>query len=152
MKTKVEVERSDEHVELASIPGRKFENVIGNNICYINSVLNGLLALDKYRMKLNEGTCECPLCSFLISTDLNAIDLRIWASQFNPTFTVHGRQEDAEEFLRVLIDNCSSLSNLAHFDTKEKHTCTVCQYVSSGADELNRDIKSCQINIDLNFQ
>ena len=109
------------------------------------------MALDKYREKLNEGSCQCELCKFLISNDLDAINLRIWASQFNPTFSVHGRQEDAEEFLRILIDNCTSLSNLAHFNTKEKHICTVCKKVSYGFEELNRDVKSCCINIDSEF-
>ena len=45
-------------VDLSSLPGRKFENQIGNNICYINSVLNGLLALDKFREKLNDTSCK----------------------------------------------------------------------------------------------
>ena len=133
-------------VDLSSLSGKKFENLVGNNICYINSVLNGLLALDKYREKLNEGSCECELCRFLISSDLNAINLRIWVSQFNPVFSVHGRQEDAEEFLMILIEKCANLSNLAHFDTKEKHTCTICGKVSYVSEELNRDIKQCQIN------
>ena len=144
-KSKKNNEAGTDQVEIAAIPGKKFENRFGNNICYINSVLNGLLALDKYREKLNDGSCECPLCSFLVSTDLDAINLRTWASQFNPVFSVHGRQEDAEEFLRVLIDKCVNLSNLAHFDTQEKHTCTVCGKVSHVSTELNRDIKSCQI-------
>ena len=142
---------STHQAELASLTCRKFENLTidekPNNICYINSVLNGLLALDLYREKLNEGSCQCPLCIFLISAELDAINLRIWASQVNPTFSVHGRHEDAEEFLRVLIDNCASLSNLAHFNTKQKHTCIVCGKVS-GSEELNRDVKSCQINIE----
>ena len=109
--------------------GKRFENKIGNNICYINFVLNGLLALDKYREKLNEGSCHCDLCIFLARTNLDAIDLRIWASLYNPVFSVHRRQEDAEEFLMILIEKCANLSNLAHFDTKEKHACTVCRKV-----------------------
>ena len=100
------------HAELASLTCRKFENLTidekPNNICYINSVLNGLLALDLYRGKLNEGSCQCPLCIFLTSTELDAINLRIWASQINPTFSVHGRHEDAGEFFRILIDNCAN--------------------------------------------
>ena len=40
---------------LPGFTGRKFIN--GNNICYINSVLNGLLALDTYREKLYDGSC-----------------------------------------------------------------------------------------------
>ena len=110
--------------------GRKFQNIDRNNICYINSVLNGLLALDKYRERFNDRLCECNLCNFLISTEANAINLRIWVSQYNPIFSVHGRHEDAEEFLRVLIEKCSILSNLAQFSTKEKHTCTVCGTVT----------------------
>ena len=109
--------------------------------------MNGLLALNKYREKLNEGSCECNLCKFLLSTELNAISLRIWASQLNPTFAVHGRHEDAEEFLRVLIEKCANLSNLVHFDTKERHICTVRTRVSE-SEEINRDIKRCLIDID----
>ena len=123
-----------------------------NNICYIDAVLNGLLLLGTYREKLNEGSCHCDLCEFLIITDVNATNLRIWASQFNPTFREIGRQEDAEEFLRVLIDKCANLSNLAHFNTEEKTTCTVCGKVSTISVEMNRDIKSCQISIDNEFQ
>ena len=107
-----------------------------------------MLALDKYREKLNEGSCQCELCKFLTSTETNAINLRIWASQFNPTFEVHGRHEDAEEFLRVLIEKCGNLSNLVHFDTKEKHTCATCGEESPHVGvELNRDIKTCPIDI-----
>ena len=76
---------------------------------YINSVLNGLLALNKYSEKLNEGSCECNLCKFLLSTELNAISLRIWASELNPIFAMPGRQEDASEFLRVLINKLKSI-------------------------------------------
>ena len=111
--------------------------------------MNGLLALNEYRQKLSEGSCQCDLCQFLTSTEINAINLRIWGSQFNPVFSVHGRQEDAEEFLMILIDRCANLSNLAHFDTKEKHTCTVCGKISYVSEELNRNIKSCQIDNDV---
>ena len=138
-----------DQTNLASFTGRKFQN--GINICYINSVLNALLALDSYREKISEGSCHCDLCEFLANgSNVFAIDLRIRASQFNLTFNVHGRQEDAGEFLAVLIDKCSNLSNLAHFNTHEKRICTVCGKVT-GSDELNRDIKSCQINTDNEF-
>ena len=46
----------------------------------------------------------------------------------------------------VLIDTCRNLSNLAHFNTKQKHVCTVCGKMTE-SEELNRDIKTCQINI-----
>ena len=89
--TEQEGSNSESQVQLVSLPCKKFENLTidekPNNICYINSILNGLLALDLYRQKLNEGSCQCPLCIFLTSTELDAINLRIWASQFNPTFT-----------------------------------------------------------------
>ena len=39
--------------DLTSFTGRKFEDQNRNNNCYINSALNGLLALEKYREKLN---------------------------------------------------------------------------------------------------
>ena len=52
-------------VELSSVPGRKFENKNGNNTCYMNSVSNGLLALNKYREKLNEEFCYSNLCKVL---------------------------------------------------------------------------------------
>ena len=136
--------------ELNSNTGRKFVNF--NNICYINSVLNGLLALDKYREKLTEGSCQCKLCKFLVSNEKNATQLRDWAAEFYPTFTYQGQQEDAGEFLSVMIDNCRNLSKLAHFDTQEKHICSVCAKVTKGQEEINQDIKSCQINIDSNFQ
>ena len=87
---------SSQQVDLPSFTGKRFENLNGNNICYINAVLNSLLALDKFRKKLNEGSCQCELCKFLTSTNLNAINLRIWTSRFNPVFNVHGRHEDAE--------------------------------------------------------
>ena len=92
---------ADETV-LAPFIGRKFKN--GINICYINSVLNGLLALDTYRERLMEGLCQCDLCNFLsnVSNDF-AIELRIRASHFNHIFAISGRQEDAAEFLNVLI-------------------------------------------------
>ena len=58
---------------------------------------------------------------------------------------MHGRHKDAEEFPTEMIDRCVNLSNLADFNTKEKHTCTVCQKASYGFEELNRDMKSCEI-------
>ena len=121
------------HFELNSIPGKKFENT--NNICYINSVLNGLLALDMYREKLNEGSCQCKLCKFLLSPEKNATKLRDWASEFNPTFTIPGRQEDVAEFLSVMIEKCKNLSNLAQFNTQEKHICSVCTKVTKGQEK-----------------
>ena len=39
--------------DLTSFTRRKFEDQNRNNNCYINSALNGLLALEKYREKLN---------------------------------------------------------------------------------------------------
>lgn len=63
---------------------------------------------------------------------------------------VHGKHEDAEEFLRTLIENCANLSNLTHFNTKERHFCSICGRVSEATEELNRDVKSCPI--DKNFQ
>ena len=50
-RTTDEAEINAEQVEITSIPGKKFENQFGNNNCYFNSVLNGLLALDKYKQK-----------------------------------------------------------------------------------------------------
>ena len=79
---------------------------------------------------------NCDLCRFLSNTNLDAIKLIIWLSQYNPVFTVHGRQEDAEEFLMILIDKCANLSNLTHFDTNERHTCTVCGKVSYVSEEI----------------
>jgi len=78
---------NNEQVILDSFTGRQFKNP--NNICYINSVLNGLLALDKYRKKLTEGTCHCELCEFLTYSSVDATRLRIWASRFNLVFKVH---------------------------------------------------------------
>lgn len=112
-----------------------------------------MLALDLYRDKLNESSCQCPLCTFLQSTELNAKNLRLWASQFKPTFAVHGRQEDAEDFLRVLIDKCLNLSILAHFDTKETKICTVCNRKANlEVEELNRGIKSCPIENEFQYE
>ena len=51
-----------------------------------------------------------------------------------------------------MIEKCPNLSNLAHFDTQEKHICSVCAKVTKGQEEINLDIRSCQINIDSNFQ
>ena len=141
---------NNEQVNLASFIGRQFQNP--SNVCYINSVLNSLLTLDLYRERLNDKTCNCNLCEFLRNSHVDATTLRIWASQFNPTFKRSGRHEDAEEFLRVMIDNYANLSNLAQFGTKEKHTCTVCYTVTHIPEELNRDIKQCPFNIDHDFQ
>merc|ERR1712223_313269 len=74
--------------------------------------------------------------------------MRYYASRFPERgFFRSNEQQDAEEFLGVLIEHCKNLKSLTRFETVTTRTCMNmnCLHQTPGGEELNRTILSCPI-------
>ena len=133
--------------------GVKYENESGTssqNACFRNGILNALLAIEAYRRRALESSgCQCLLCKHCknVLNNLDSVhnnaELRIMASRLNNEFKTL-EQQDAQEFLGVLIEQCTNLQELLFFSTQEIHTCPICWKETTNED--HGFLKSCQID------
>merc|ERR1712001_198675 len=78
-------------------------------------------------------------------------EMRYYASKFpGKGFFRSNEQQDAEEFLGVLIENCKNLKSLTSFETITTRTCMNCLHQTPGGEELNRTLLSCPIVMEEN--
>ena len=144
---------STTHHPAGTFLGVKYENEYGTssqNACFRNGILNGLLAIEAYRRRVLESSrCQCLLCKHCknVLNNLDSVhnnaELRIMASRLNNEFKTLD-QQDAQEFLGVLIEHCTNLQELLFFSTQETHTCPICWKETTNED--HGFLKSCQID------
>lgn len=133
--------------------GRKFKNQ--RNDCYINATMNLLLSSNAIREGVIESFCHCPLCKYLLKvindpsygTKHGASEVKSWASSFKPIFG-GTNQQDAEEFLHLLVKECENLQGITGFDTAQWRICNTenCNEVTFRIQETGRII-SCPIEV-----
>jgi len=149
-----EVEES-EVKESGVFLGRKLLNI--RNDCYINSIVNLVLSSERIRNDVIGKQCDCPFCQHLLdflknsNKSHNARLLKTLMGRLNPA-TFGGdnlnKQQDVEECLTILINNCTILKKLTTFETFKKRKCMNenCMFKSEGSHERNRTIFSCHMN------
>ena len=122
--------------------GLRLRNTLGQNLCFVNSILNLLSSSVYYRESVNSKHCDCHLCKFMrhaLKYPLRTYDtrgIRDWISNFNPNLNQLNengqtyKQQDAQEFLVALFGPCKILSRLTRYSTKITMTCIICSKVS----------------------
>ena len=118
--------------------GLKLRNPPGQNLCFVNTILNLLSSSVYYRESLENTPCNCNLCKFMKiavkypSRPYSTNDLRAWIINTNrPHFSEKVvanvfKQQDAHEFLTALTELCENLNRLTSFTKKTSRICTIC--------------------------
>jgi hypothetical protein len=146
---------SGQHTEgqnnLQAFTGIKFVNEDGQNKCYLNTCLNAILSSDTVRKAVRDysGQCQCKLCKYLLfildnqSLIHDAKDIRTWSHMRDQFGSLD--QQDIDEFLCALIDECKVLKELIQFDTITRRICNNCQSVSYDQTVENQTTLKCAI-------
>ena len=141
--------------DVIPFPGRKFYNL--NNDCYVISVMNFIMSSEKFREGIIENLCQCTLCKNLRiflgdPTTIHRTKLvKDWGAILNPTIfggVNLNKQQDVEEFLTFLIENCENLKKKTRFETQSLRKCEngSCLHESEGPIQKNRTIMTCHMN------
>ena len=113
--------------------GKRFMNRRGY-ICYLNSVVNGLLSLKSFRkmIKFMEDIMKNFFTNILNDEMRNLERLRVKLNRFNPNFP-YGTHSDACEALNqlILLMNLDDFHQMSHIEIKRKQKCTDCDDESS---------------------
>ena len=113
--------------------GKTFMNRRGY-ICYLNSVINGLLSLKTFRkmIKFMEDIMKNFFTNILNDEMRNLERLRVKLNRFNPNFP-YGTHSDACEALNqlILLMNLDDFHQMSHIEIKRKQKCTDCDDESS---------------------
>ena len=123
--------------------GLPFENNPGENLCYCNSVTNGLLSSAKVKSKIRQDHCFC--CDFLYgmyNADFfppikSARPLKALVAHSSPNFRSN-RQQDCTEFANSVLEKCELLTELTQSIVYVTYKCRRCSKTTT--DRENRNI------------
>ena len=95
--------------------GLPFVNNPGENLCYCNSVTNGILSSAKVYSKIRQG--HCLSCDFLFGMYnaghyppiKSARPLKALVAHDKPNFR-NNKQQDCSEFAHSVVENCELLT------------------------------------------
>lgn len=149
------IEKIKTNVDIPVKPSPGMENI--SNTCFINSTLQALLSIPKFRNLLNNHKCSngnCITCA--LKETLNTRE-KTEKSCFEPTaklnkrlfiapYMIFGEQHDAHEFFSNLWEKMDSSNNeesvtkLFEGSLRKKVICTNCNHVQKDDVEIFKDL------------